>query len=331
MIRLLPTALRFLFTTNPANRGVWFTMRNTFSAVALFVGTTLLSACSAPPADANGRFEATEITVSAQASGTLLTLAAAEGDPVQAGVAIGTVDTLTLRLQRDELDARSAALAAQQAEVSAQGRALAAQADAAALTLQRTERLVAAGAATPQQLERDRSAASALGDQRAATQSARQALQFQIQAIESQREQLRDRLDKSVLYSPINGVVLSRYVEPGELVQPGTPVLTVAALDSLVLRAYIADAQLASVSLGQSVTVQVDDGAGGFRTMPGRITWIAQAAEFTPTPIQTREERVSQVYAVKVTVANPDGRLRIGMPGELLLPAATTAESGAGA
>lgn len=305
-------------------------MRRFPAFATLFAAVLVASACGSPPADANGRFEATEITVSAQASGTLLSLSVQEGDAVTANALIGAVDTATLGMQRDELVARSAALSAQQQEVAAQGRALAAQADAAALTLARTERLVAAGAATAQQLERDRSAASAFVDQRAATVAATRALQFQIEAIEAQRHQLRDRITKAELRSPISGVVLSRYVEPGELVQPGTPVVTVAALDSLVLRAYISDAQLASVSIGQAVTVQVDDGSGGFHTMPGRLTWIAPAAEFTPTPIQTREERVSQVYAVKVIVANGDGRLRIGMPGELLLPGVSTvAEGGA--
>jgi HlyD family secretion protein len=290
----------------------------------VIIGLAALSgACADPPADANGRFEATEITVSAEASGTLLTLTAQEGDAVSANAVLGTIDTVALTLQRAELDARAASLRAQRDEVAAQGRALTAQSSAAAENLARTTRLASAGAATAQQLERDQRDASALAEQRLATVAGSRALQFQIDAIAAQREQLDERLQNTVLHSPVTGVVLSRYVEPGELVQTGTPVLKVASLDSLVLRAYISDAQLSSVALGQGVTVQVDDGSGGFRTMPGRVTWIAQAAEFTPTPIQTREERVSQVYAVKVTVANPDGLLRIGMPGEVLLPTAT--------
>ncbi len=284
-----------------------------------------LSACEPPPADANGRFEATEVTISAEASGTLLMLTVGEGDAVTAHGVVGRVDTITLSMQRQELDARAAALAAQQQEVAAQARAQSAQAEAARTTLARTQRLVAAGAATAQQLERDQRDVATIADQREATLAAGRALEHQQDAIASQREQLLERLENTVVYSPIDGVVLARYAEPGELVQAGTPVLKVAALDSLVLRAYVADAQLSSVSIGQAVTVQVDDGAGGLRTIPGRITWIAQAAEFTPTPIQTREERVSQVYAVKVVVANSDGRLRIGMPGELLITAQTAA------
>ena len=92
-----------------------------------------------------------------------------------------------------------------------------------------------------------------------------------------------------------------------------------AALDSLTFRAYVAERQLGLVKLGAAVQVKVDAPDGSFRTLPGKVTWVSSSAEFTPTPIQTREERVMQVYAVKVTVANADGSLKIGMPGELVL------------
>jgi HlyD family secretion protein len=118
--------------------------------------------------------------------------------------------------------------------------------------------------------------------------------------------------------SPLDGTVLTRYAESGEYVQAGQPLFKLASLDSLTLRAYVSGAQLADLRLGQRVKVGVDR-ADSIATLPGRITWIASAAEFTPTPIQSREERADQVYAVKVVVNNPDGALKIGMPGELVL------------
>ena len=88
--------------------------------------------------------------------------------------------------------------------------------------------------------------------------------------------------------------------------QAGQPLFKLASLDSLSLRAYVSNAQLTRLRLGQQVQVGVDRGTRS-PTLPGRVTWIASAAEFTPTPIQTREERADQVYAVKIAVANPDG------------------------
>ena len=128
-----------------------------------------------------------------------------------------------------------------------------------------------------------------------------------------------DKLARSRVRSPLGGTVLARYVEAGEFVQAGQPLFKLAALDSLTFRAYVSNAQLTQLKLGQEVTVGVDR-ADSIATMPGRVTWIASGAEFTPTPIQTRDDRADQVYAVKITVANPDGRLRIGMPGELTIP-----------
>jgi HlyD family secretion protein len=134
-----------------------------------------------------------------------------------------------------------------------------------------------------------------------------------------------ERLARSRVSSPLAGTVLARYVEPGEFVQAGQPLFKLASLDSLTFRAYLSNAQLTRLRLGQQVEVGVDS-ADSVATLPGRVTWIASAAEFTPTPIQTREERADQVYAVKVAVANTDGRLRIGMPGELTIAPAGTDE-----
>ena len=140
----------------------------------------------------------------------------------------------------------------------------------------------------------------------------------EVEALDAQVAQIDDRLSRSRIVSPQDGTVLARYVEAGEFVQQGQPLFKLASLDSLTFRAYVAQAQLTALRLGQEVKVGVDR-ADSIVTLPGRITWIASSAEFTPTPIQTRDERADQVYAVKVMVANPDGQLRIGMPGELVL------------
>jgi HlyD family secretion protein len=182
----------------------------------------------------------------------------------------------------------------------------------------RTERLLQASAATAQQGDRAEEQARVAREQLAGARAARGTAAKEVQAIDAQIAQLDDRLARSRIVSPQDGTVLARYVEPGELVQVGQPLFKVAALDSLTFRAYVSHAQLTSLRLGQPVQIGVDR-ADSIVTHPGRITWIASAAEFTPTPIQTRDERADQVYAVKVVVPNADGSLRIGMPGELVL------------
>lgn len=285
-----------------------------------------VAACSEPPAEANGRFEATEITVSSEASGPLLMLSVRDGDMVQAGDIIGQVDTVLLARSRDEIVAREAVLSARLDEVAAQGRALGTQQVLAGRELARLERLAAAGAATAQQLDRAQRDAQLLADQLSANAASRRAVLAEREALAAQQAQLEERVRKAEVRSPISGVVLARYAEAGEMVQAGTPLLKMASLDSLVLRAYLADAQLRDYTVGQQVIVQVDGADGELRTMPARVTWISPSAEFTPTPIQTREERVSQVYAITVVVANPDGLLRIGMPGELMRTTAVAQE-----
>ncbi len=289
--------------------------------------TSAAVACGEPPSDANGRFEATEIMVSAEAAGPLLSLSVRDGDRVQAGVVVGAIDTVLLVQSRAELNARTAVLVARQEEISAQSRVLETQQALAKRELARIERLSAAGAATAQQLDRAQRDAATFTDQLLAASASRRALDAERDAIGAQHALLSERITRTHVVSPITGVVLMRYAEPGELVQAGSPLFKVAALDSLTLRAYVADAQLREVSVGQLVTVQVDDSAGSFLQLPGRVTWISNSAEFTPTPIQTREERVAQVYAVTVVVANLNGRLRIGMPGELLFSSKATASA----
>lgn len=295
---------------------------------SLVVAASLLAACGTPPADANGRFEATEVTVSAEASGRVLALTVDEGDRVEAGAVIGGIDTIALVISQQELSARVAALAARLEEARSHGRALASQAAVAEREAARIARLAAGGAATAQQLDRAQREQETLVQQLAANAAVQRAVRAESEAFAAQRAQLDDRIGRATVRSPISGVVLTRYVEPGELVQPGTPLLKVAALDTLTLRAYLSEAQLQRVRIGQTVTVQVDAASGALRALEGRVTWIASQAEFTPTPIQTREERVAQVYAVTVRVANPDARLRIGMPGELMLGGADAPPSG---
>ena len=252
-----------------------------------------LAGCGNDEPDAYGNFEATEVTVAAEVGGRLLAFALEEGDRVGRDRVVGVVDTVPLALERDAVVARRAGAQARTREAGATLAALEVQRSIADRELARTERLLKQAGARQE-----------------------------VAALDAQIASIDDRLARSRIRSPLAGTVLARYVEPGEFVQPGQPLFKLASLDSLTFRAYVAQAQLTRLRLGQEVRVGVDR-ADSIVTLPGRVTWIASSAEFTPTPIQTREERADQVYAVKVTVANPEGRLRIGMPGELILGSGT--------
>jgi HlyD family secretion protein len=277
------------------------------------------AACDKDVPDAYGTFEATEVTVSAEASGRLLAVPIAEGVTVRSGALLAVVDTTALALQRDELRARRASVQSKRAEIAAQQRVIEAQRTVSQRTFDRTARLVAASAATAQQSDAATRDLRTLEAQLEATTATQATIARDLYGVDAQIATLDDRIRRARVVAPVAGTILARFVEAGEVVQPGSPIVKVASLDTLVLRAYVSGAQLAQVKLGSTVQVRVDAGAGTLRTLSGQVTWIAANAEFTPTPIQTREERVTQVYAVKIQVANPDGVLKIGTPGELVL------------
>lgn len=291
--------------------------------ILMVSGLLFATACRKEVADAYGNFEATEVTVSAEAAGRVLRLDAEEGTRLTASAEVGLIDTTTLVLQRGELLARREAARARGREVDANAAALETQRVIAQRELERTRRLLAAQAATAQQGDRAEREAKVLGDQLQGAAATRATVGKEVASIDAQVASLEERLRRSRVVAPGGGTVLARYVETGEFVQVGTPLFKMAALDTLILRAYLSGAQLAKVALGHVLTIQVDAGGDSLRTVQGRITWIASSAEFTPTPIQTREERTTQVYAVKLAVPNADGRLRVGMPAEVVLGAST--------
>ena len=139
-----------------------------------------------------------------------------------------------------------------------------------------------------------------------------------VSALEAQIEILDDRLAKCRIASPINGVVLVKYMEAGELATIGKPLMKVADLNNIFLRAYFTSAQLANLKLGDTVTVVANFGGEARFDYKGEISWISDESEFTPKTIQTQDSRANLVYAVKIKVQN-DGRLKIGLSGEVKL------------
>lgn len=274
--------------------------------------------------DAFGNFEATEVVVSAQTVGQIMQFIPLEGMRLEQGAVVAVVDTTQLALERAQLVAQRSAVGARRTEVSEQLRVLEVQRDIAQRTYERTQRLHAEQAATAQQLDQAERDYRVLTAQIEAVRAQRASVGMDVASNDARVAQIGERLSKSSVVNPQAGTVLTTYARAGEVVQAGQPLYTIADLDTLVMRAYVTGSQLLSVRLGQQVEVHVDQGSGALLTIPGTVTWISPSAEFTPTPVQTRDERADLVYAVKVRVPNRDGVLKIGMPGDITFGVAAT-------
>ena len=291
------------------------------------IGAVLAAGCGGEPEpDAYGSFEATEVVVSAQTNGQLLAFTPLEGMRLDSGAVTALVDTASLALEARQLAAQRAATGARGDEVSRQLQVLAVQRDVAERAYERTRRLHAQQAATASQLDQAERDYRSLGAQIEALRAQRRSAGLDAETADARVAQVRDRIDRSRVTNPRRGTVLATYARAGEVVQAGQPLYRIADLDTMVLRIYVTGSQLASVRLGQQVDVHTDRGTA-LVTTPGTVSWIASTAEFTPTPIQTRDERADLVYAVKVLVANADGSLRIGMPADVTLGAVAAVQA----
>jgi HlyD family secretion protein len=291
------------------------------------VAFAAIASCGGDPdPDAYGNFEANEVVVSSQTAGQLRVFTPVEGAVLEAGAVVGLVDTTQLGLELAQIAAQSAASDARVVEADRQIGVLTVQRDLARRGYERAQRLHEQRAATAQQLELAEREYRVLDAQIAAAVAQRRSVLQQASSGSARVAQIRDLIARSRVANPVRGTVLTTLVRVGELVQIGQPLYRIANLDTLTLRAYVGAAQLSAVRLGQRATVNVDRGDGGLRPMSGTVTWIASQAEFTPTPIQTRDERADLVYAIKVSVPNPDGALKIGMPADVTFAAAAAGD-----
>lgn len=304
---------------------------------------TLFLACqkSGNKADAYGNFEAEDLMVSAEASGKILQFKVEEGQSLKAGETVGAIDAVQLQLKREQLQASIQAVAAKSPAIAEQLAVFEKQMAAVRQQLatldrekRRLEALIKSDAATPKQLddlnaqiEAAQRQMDVVLEQRSSSSAAlntqKGGLLAEILPLQKQIAQLDDQIAKCNIVNPLDGVVLLSYASAGEVTAFGKPLYKVADLRQLTLRAYVSGSQLAAIKIGQTITVTADgvgknvaaDGVGNNTT--GKIVWISPKAEFTPKVVQTREERVNLVYAVKISVPNPDGMLKIGMPAEV--------------
>jgi len=266
-------------------------------------------------ADGYGNFEATEITVSAQNNGKLMQFDINEGDLLKKEAFIGYVDTIPLDLKRQQLQVSKTVISAKSKGVLSQIDVLDAKLKTAMTNKERAENLLKDNAGTQKQLDDINGEIAVLRQQKRSIEIQNGPTINELKSIDVELQQIEDQIDKSKIINPLDGTVLAKYAQADEITSFGKPLYKIADLSNMTLRVYVSEKQLPDIKIGQEVTVKID-AKNGMKSYPGTITWIASEAEFTPKIIQTKEERVSLVYAIKVRVKN-DGGLKIGMPAEM--------------
>ena len=291
-------------------------MKKLETIIITFILITLMS-CNGngEKADGYGNFEATETTISSEANGKLLSLDAEEGDILEKNAIVGIIDTVQLSLKRNQLLAAKNTVFSKSRNVLSQREVLKEQLKVAENDQKRIKNLIKENAATPKQLDDINGHIDILKQQMKSVETQNAPIVNEVKSIEIQIQQIEDQIEKSIIKNPLKGTVLVKYAEPNEITAFGKPLYKIADLDEMTLRVYISETQLASIKVGQEVSVKIDSNEQ-MKSYKGAVTWVSETAEFTPKIIQTKEERVNLVYAVKVLVKN-DGSLKIGMPAEM--------------
>lgn len=287
--------------------------------ISLLSLLTILFSCNSnnEKADGYGNFEATEVTISSEANGKIEFLNLEEGDVLLPKTQVGLVDTMQLYFAKQQLIASKNTIFSKSANVLSQRKVLQEQLKTTTIEKNRIHNMFAENAATKRQVDEINGRVNVLEEQIKSVETQNAPILNEIQSVEVQIKKIEDQIQKSKIINPIKGTVLVKYAEPNEVTSFGKPLYKIADISEMTLRVYISEEQLATVKIGQKVKVTIDSSKES-KSYSGSVSWIASEAEFTPKIVQTKEERVNLVYAVKLLVKN-DGSLKIGMPGEMWL------------
>lgn len=286
----------------------------------VFLLMTFFSSCknNDTEVDCSGTFESTEILVSSETAGRIVQLNIEDGQEVKTGEVLGLIDTVQLYLKKVQLKSSIKALQNRRPDLDSQLAGLRQQIETAKREKNRFENLIKANAANQKQLDDINAQIQLLEKQLNAQltllKNNNEGISNESSAMVLQMEQLDDQLKKSYITSPIDGTILVKYSEIGELATPGKALFNLADLQRMYLKAYVTTDQLSKIKIGQEVNVVSEFGESDIKKYKGRISWISSKSEFTPKTVQTRDERANLVYAIKVLVVN-DGFLKIGMYG----------------
>ena len=264
--------------------------------------------------DAYGNFEADEVLISSEANGKIMELNIEEGMKIKEGTFIGYIDTLQLHLQKKQLEAKINAIKSQYGNIIANVNVLNEKEKVLLNDKERFENMLEKKAATQKQVDDINGQIAILNKQKQEINSRNNNIITEIRTIEANIEQIEDQIKRCRIICPVGGTVLNKYAEQYEITAAGKPLFKIAKLDAITLRAYASGSQLPHIKLGQKVDVFIDETESSDQKFTGTICYISSEAEFTPKIIQTKEDRVNMVYAVKIKIKN-EGSMKIGMPG----------------
>ncbi len=287
----------------------------------------------------SGNVEVTEMNLGFKSPGRIISLKTDEGDKVNPGQLLAEIDRAELIAQTQQNQASLAETRDRLAELKAGSRPqeleqaksqvkyTEAELTKAAKDYQRAETLYQNGAIAAQQLDAARRTLDVASSQHRNSQEALslvkegprketiRAAENRVRQAEAALQTLQERVKDTVLYAPSAGIIIKKNAELGETVSAGLPVFTLGDLEHPWIKVYVKEDKLGKVSLGQKASITVDSFPG--KTFEGTITYISPEAEFTPKTIQTHEERVKLVYAIKITLPNPEEALKPGMPADV--------------
>ncbi len=281
--------------------------------------TLLLAGCrnGSDEADAFGNFETVEVVVSSETSGKILKFDITEGTDIEQGTEIALIDTTMFHLQKSEIDAGMKSVRTRISSINAQNDILGQQIENLNVNIARIDNMLKDDAATRKQYDDLTGQVAVLQKQIAANNTQKASIAAELLVYESKKATLNEQITRSCVRSPLKGTLIEKYAEAGEVTAAGKPLAKVADLSLIKLKVYVSGAQLSGIKTGQSCTIRIDDGEKGYKSFPGTVSYISGKAEFTPKIIQTKEERVTFVYAVTIDVKN-DGSMKSGMPGEAI-------------
>lgn len=269
---------------------------------------------------ASGTFDAREVIVSSKLNGEIIELNISEGDIIEEGQILGHIDSIQLKLQKEQLLSSIKSVEARRPDMKTQLAPLAQQIKTAQKEEQRIASLFKVGAATEK--DHDDLYAQLLSYEKQYTalesslKKSNEGITEDLYSLNIQIKLIDEQIRYSLIKSPIDGRILAQYAEQGEYALPGKSIVKIADMDKIFLRAYVTSAQLTELKLGQNVSIIADFGEKDNRAYKGTVSWISDKSEFTPKTVQTRDERSNLVYAVKIDVEN-DGYLKIGMYGAM--------------